>query len=307
MYHLLPRSLHRLACFIHFVLELVFPPLCFFMGPQLRFLGFLSVVALQIMILATGHYGFFNVCTITLGFTLLSDDHVPAWLMDYVYNSGSEAHVSILNVIWSPIVSLGSLVLFGAIVLASIMPMSSIGKSAVKLHPAIDVMVWKTFYDVSIPVLYRHLTRFSVVNSYGLFAVMTTSRREVTVWGSQDGRDWRQYCLSYAAADPIPWTVWPPLHLPRLDWRLWFCQFRPTAPPEWVDQLQLAILLGRSDVLDLFAVVPFAEERPKFVRFNLTDYQFASPAHLRQTGEFWVKKELGPFSSARSLQDFPEK
>src|SRR6202012_3010022 len=46
---------------------------------------------------------------------------------------------------------------------------------------------------------------FEIVNSYGLFAVMTTERREITVQGSNDGVTWLDYEFKYK-----PGPLWRP-------------------------------------------------------------------------------------------------
>ena len=42
---------------------------------------------------------------------------------------------------------------------------------------------------------------FRMVNSYGLFAVMTTERREIIVEGSNDGVNWLPYEFKYKPGD----------------------------------------------------------------------------------------------------------
>ena len=63
---------------------------------------------------------------------------------------------------------------------------------------------------------------FRSTNSYGLFAVMTTSRPEIIVEGSDDGASWRPYRFRWKPCelDRRPRFTTP--HLPRLDWQMWF-------------------------------------------------------------------------------------
>src|SRR5207248_315162 len=60
------------------------------------------------------------------------------------------------------------------------------------------------------------------VNDYGLFRVMTTTRAEIVVEGSDDGETWQVYQFRYKPGEArrAPPLVEP--HQPRLDWQMWF-------------------------------------------------------------------------------------
>jgi len=51
---------------------------------------------------------------------------------------------------------------------------------------------------------------------------MTTSRPEIVVQGSNDGKNWSTYEFKYKATDlnRMPPFIVP--HQPRLDWQMWF-------------------------------------------------------------------------------------
>src|SRR4029078_4082887 len=75
------------------------------------------------------------------------------------------------------------------------------------------------------------------VNSYGLFAVMTTTRPEIVVEGSEDGESWRAYESRYKPVDPKrrPGFVAP--HQPRLDWQMWFAALGTCDDSPWLQGL----------------------------------------------------------------------
>ncbi|MBI2302443.1 MAG: lipase maturation factor family protein, partial [Armatimonadetes bacterium] len=56
---------------------------------------------------------------------------------------------------------------------------------------------------------------FASVNSYGLFAVMTTTRREIVVEGSADGQTWLAYELKWKPGDIRRAPEWRSRLLPR--------------------------------------------------------------------------------------------
>jgi len=134
------------------------------------------------------------------------------------------------------------------------------------------------------------LSRFGLMNYYGLFARMTTTRREVIIEGSNDGRDWEEYELYYKPGDV---TKRPPFvigHLPRLDWRLWFCQFTHfnSFLPGWFDIFLMKILEGSPQVMELIAKNPFPEKPPRFLRAVMYDYNFPDKEKHKE-GLWWVR------------------
>ena len=62
----------------------------------------------------------------------------------------------------------------------------------------------------------------NVVSGYGLFAIMTTKRREIVIEGSYDGAEWHEYEFRYKPGDIMRAPPWNIPHQPRLDWQMWF-------------------------------------------------------------------------------------
>ncbi|MEZ4466853.1 MAG: lipase maturation factor family protein [bacterium] len=72
---------------------------------------------------------------------------------------------------------------------------------------------------------------FASANGYGPFATMTRDRFEI-VEGSADGvSDWRPY--RFRPGDPAQVGAMAGLHMPRLDWQLWFAALRPQCQRGW--------------------------------------------------------------------------
>src|SRR5262249_7058642 len=70
--------------------------------------------------------------------------------------------------------------------------------------------------------LYVWVAPFRSVNGYGLFRVMTTSRPEIIVEGSADGRTWQAYEFRHKPGDLRRRPDFVAPHQPRLDWQMWF-------------------------------------------------------------------------------------
>src|SRR5439155_18966036 len=70
--------------------------------------------------------------------------------------------------------------------------------------------------------VYEWLMPLRSINTYGLFAVMTTKRLEIVIEGSNDGKEWLPYEFKYKPGDVNrrPGFVAP--HQPRVDWQMWF-------------------------------------------------------------------------------------
>jgi hypothetical protein len=138
-----------------------------------------------------------------------------------------------------------------------------------------------------------------VVNPYGLFAVMTVRRPELAIEGSDDGETWREYTFRYKVSDPgrAPRQVAP--HQPRLDWQMWFAALG--SPPVWLLALLLRLLEGSPDVLKLFAINPFPEHPPRYVRTLLYDYRMADLETHRRTGAWWIRERVGLYLPPLSL------
>src|SRR6185503_2889460 len=80
---------------------------------------------------------------------------------------------------------------------------------------------------------------FRIVNPYGLFAVMTTSRPEIIVEGSNDGRTWLAYEFKYKPGDVTRPPGWVAPYQPRLDWQMWFAAWGTCDSNPWFENFLL--------------------------------------------------------------------
>ncbi|KPP65388.1 lipase maturation factor 2-like [Scleropages formosus] len=77
--HQLPQWFQKLSVVGTFVIEIAVPFLFFAPIRCLRLTAFYLQVLLQVLIILTGNYNFFNLITIILCFSLLDDDQVGSW------------------------------------------------------------------------------------------------------------------------------------------------------------------------------------------------------------------------------------
>jgi hypothetical protein len=274
--HQLPPWFQALSTLLMFAVELVVPFLVF--GPRrLRLVACASFLALQGLIAATGNYTFFNLLAAALALLLLDDAALPGPRREPPPAAGLPWPRFVL---W-PVA--------GLLALASIAEL--LGTFGLGLGPITD--------------LERALGPLRSVNSYGLFAVMTTSRPEIEVEGSDDGVAWRSYAFRYKAGDlgRAPRFVAP--HQPRLDWQMWFAALGDCQGNPWFVQFLERLLEGSPPVLDLLAANPFPDHPPRLVRARLWDYRFTTRAEHASTRRYWRREPKGLYCPVLSLtRDF---
>jgi hypothetical protein len=163
------------------------------------------------------------------------------------------------------------------------------------------------------------------VNFYGPFAVMTTSRPEIVIEGSNDGVHWSEYEFKYKPGDVRRAPPWVEPHQPRLDWQMWFAALHvrtgdtesllPTLRSNpatlfylqnydvdaWFLNFLVRLLEGSPSVLALLDKNPFPNAPPRHIRARLYLYHFASVSSPTTTGEWWTREDRGMYFPALSL------
>jgi lipase maturation factor 1 len=245
---------------------------------RLKLIAVGLIVFLQIAIAVTGNYCFFNLLTIALCLLLIDDASIGQKYASTVDRRNSYG-----------------LPIYGAIAVIII---------------TLPVNAWLIFtafkpeavWPRSLSVVYEHLEAFRIVNSYGLFRVMTRDRREIVIEGSADGVDWLPYELKWKPGDVKRAPAWCAPHQPRLDWQMWFAALGSARDRVWFEYLVARLLEGEPDVTRLFARNPFPQGPPRYIRAVFYRYRFTTADEHRQTGAWWKRQELGEYFPTVSLQ-----
>jgi hypothetical protein len=139
-------------------------------------------------------------------------------------------------------------------------------------------------------------------NSYGLFAVMTPTRPEIILEGSNDGKTWSAYDFKFKPGDLSrrPSQV-APLQ-PRLDWQMWFAALEDYRQNPWFTNLCVRILQGSKPVLALLGHNPFPDKPPVYLRAMVYEYRFTTPEERHQTGHWWTRDLKGLYCPEMSLK-----
>jgi len=285
--HHWPSWLHRACCVAMFAIELGLP--WFVVAPQrLRNLAFVGFTVLQVAILATGNYTFFNALALLLALLLVDDATWARWLRrrSYVTDFGGVG-----------VRSAGGGEAWRRRFLVGVATVSLL----VGAGPLVGLLAPGWTGPVS--GLDRWLAPFRTFNDYGLFAVMTTSRPEILVEGSADGVGWKAYEFRHkpGALDRRPGQVAP--HQPRLDWQMWFAALGEVQQNPWLIRFGIRLLEGSPEVVALLRNNPFPEEAPKYIRARLYHYRFSTPEERQATGHWWVREEKGMYCPAFSRRD----
>jgi lipase maturation factor 1 len=262
--HHLPATFQELSCAAVFVVELIVPFL-FLMPRNPRIIGAWITIAFQILIALTGNYTFFNLLAIALCIPLFDDQHLyrlfrrPVPPVDRAPRRWR----------WATL-PLGTFL----IVLGTLQLLAMVRVVPQPLDP---------------------FPSFAIVNRYGLFAVMTTSRPEIVIEGSDDGQEWKPYEFKFKPGDVSKRLRWVAPYQPRLDWQMWFAALGPQQASPWFSRLVERLLEGSPDVLRLLEKNPFPDKPPRFIRAALYDYHFSNTSTRRSTHAIWTRTLVGGF------------
>jgi len=306
--HQLPGWFQKTATVVMFVIELGVPFLIF--APRRpRFLAGVGLVGLQVLILLTGNYCFFNLLTLALCLTLLDDAAVVSLLRrcgikmrgrvaDVEIGSGdtesdrpssvkstTEGRQSVRGWRWpgEVTVPVGCLILlFSMLQLA-------------------EMFRWGGAEPALLRGLYNWVMPFRTVNSYGLFAVMTTNRLEIIVQGSNDGTNWLDYEFKYKPGDVQRRPRFVAPHQPRLDWQMWFAALGNYRGNPWFVNFCVRLLQNSPEVVKLLRHNPFPQVPPRYIRAVVYEYHFTDLAARRKTGAWWRREFKGGYLPVISL------
>lgn len=280
--HHLPQGVLAAATVATLVIELGLPFLIF--GPRrLRFVSGFGILLLQLVILLTGNYAFFNLLTMALCLVLFDDAALRKVLPDRLTRF---VQYQVRDVAPRKIVSFT----VGAFALLIVFT------GLVQLHAVFGG-------QVSTPGAWINgeIAPLRVVNTYGLFAVMTTTLPEIIVEGSEDGVHWREYGFKYKPGDVMRRPLWNFPHQPRLDWQMWFAALGTASENPWFSLFLQRLLESSPEVTALLGSNPFPHKPPAYVRALVYDYRYSSPEEKKATGAWWVRQPKGIYYPAIAL------
>ena len=276
--HQLPQWVQRASCAIMFLIELPVPFLLF--APRaLRHAAALLIAGFMVLIFLTGNYTFFNLLTIALCVLCLDD----AWWARLL----RRAPAAVTSARHIPRWPLAPVAVF--IALFTVVQ----GSATLRRGTALPSAYWAAE---------RVVGPFRSLNNYGLFAVMTTTRPELIIEGSNDGREWLPYELPHKPGDLARRPDFVAPFQPRLDWQLWFAALETPDQNPWVFSLCAHLLRGTPEVLARLARNPFPDAPPRFVRVIRYEYHFTDAAERVRNDHWWRRTPLDYYVEPTSLR-----
>jgi lipase maturation factor 1 len=280
--HHLPHWFHATSIVLMLLIELVLP---FFMfAPRrMRLVAAGGFIALMVLIALTGNYGFFNLLTVVLALSLLDDATLRRLTPGKLYARLPDTPPARMHVIARRVI----LALTIPIVIVSGLRMwSRLDRDRGRDRSAFG----QRLLDRTMP--------FHTVNAYGLFASMTTMRPEIIVEGSRDGRTWEAYEFSYKPGPMDRRPAFAGLHMPRLDWQMWFAALGGCQRAQWFHAFMLRLLQGSPAVRDLLHRDPFGDQPPTYIRSTLYLYTFTDMG----SPDWWKRQPMGAYCPPVMLQ-----
>lgn len=253
--HFQPRWLGKVSVLLMHLIEVAVP---FFIFTPYRFFAFCALVFLQLMIMITGNYTFFNILSMTLCVPLLPDSYW-SWMGEWVAIQPLFSNELLFNLI------AGVFLFFNVLKFVSL------------------------FTDVKI---FSFLSHFEILNSYGLFVHLTSERNEIIIEGSDDNQSWKAYEFKWKPGDPMQRPRFVAPHQPRLDWQMWFAALSSLENNPWLETLLSKLLERSPEILALFKYNPFPNKPPKYIRASLYNYRF----NKENTPAWWTRTYIGPYS-----------
>jgi predicted DCC family thiol-disulfide oxidoreductase YuxK len=280
----LPLWFQKSSCAAMFAVELGAPFLIFF-PRRIRFFAATAIAFLQILILLTGNYTFFNWLTLALCLLLLDDFVLKKLLPDRL----TEPVTRKTRPPWLLAITIPLAILFISVSILQVVSILGVRPDRGVLKRIARVAEW--------------LEPFRTINGYGLFAVMTTERHEIILQGSNDGEHWSDYEFKYKPGDVSVYPKFVAPFQPRLDWQMWFAALGNYQDNLWFENFCLRLLQGSPEVLALLKHNPFPAKPPRFIRAELYNYEFTSLNELRATGTWWKRQPIGEYLPPVSLSE----
>lgn len=279
-----PEWFHKTSCALTFFIEL-FVPFLIIAPRKFRIFAGIILIVFQLLIMVTGNYCFFNLLTIALCILLFDDELFPLSFRNKIVKSVSD-HTLRIFVWWK------RFVIFVSVTYLIVSTMQVFRITRVNFEwPTIFIKL----YNVTVP--------FRTINNYGLFAVMTTSRPEIIIEGSNDKVNWQQYEFNWKPGNikRVPAFVEP--HQPRLDWQMWFAALSNYQNNPWFVSFCARLLEGSKDVVNLLKKNPFSKNPPRYIRAVLYDYHFTDLDEKKSTKSWWVRMDKGLYFPLVTLKD----
>jgi lipase maturation factor len=283
--HHAPHAVHALGVLFNHFVELVVPWFAFGFRRYRHAAGVL-LVALQVLLIASGNLSFLNWLTLVPALACFDDTALS------IFFPGAPRLARFEALGRSPVQTRATQVLAIVVAVLSAAPLINLASCGQSMNRSFDPL--------------------DLVNTYGAFGDVDRVRYEVILEGTRDpapdrGAHWEEYELPCMPGDPRrrPCLV-APYHY-RLDWQMWFvgngaARGEPIEDEPWLVHLVWQLLDGGPSPRPLLSRDPFANGRPRWVRADIWRYAFTRN-RAEAGGAWWSRERVGAFLRPVSLED----
>ncbi|WP_406813076.1 lipase maturation factor family protein [Mycobacterium sp. M23085] len=278
-FHHLPKPLHRIEVAGNHFAQLIVPFGLFAPQPVASAAAAIIVVT-QLWLVASGNFAWLNWVTIVLAFSAIDDASLAMVLPDGLV----PAHAGVAAPpLWFVVLVAA---ITAAVLFMSYWPLANMLSSRQRMNMSFN--------------------SFHLVNTYGAFGSIGRVRREVVIEGTDDAvisaqTVWQEYEFKGkpGALRRLP-RQWAPYHL-RLDWLMWFAAISPGYAQPWLGPFLYRLLVNDRPTLRLLRHNPFPDSPPRYVRAQLYQYRFTTPAELRRDRAWWHRALIGGYVPPTAL------
>jgi len=269
-FHHLPGWAHKLGVLFNHLVELAAPLLVF--GPRrLRYVGGALMLALQLVLIASGNLSFLNWLTLV---------PILACFDDRLWR----------RILPGPLVARADGARAAAVpsrAQGAIVGVVGLGVALLSIPPVLNLLSGRQMMNTS-------FTRLPLVNTYGAFGSVGRERNELVFEGTDDAvptpeTRWRAYEFKCKPGDPDRRPCWMSPYHYRLDWLIWFAAMGSPREYPWAIHLVWKLLHADAGARALLGTDPFGGIPPRFIRVDLYRYRFAP----RGSHGWWERDRVG--------------
>lgn len=276
-FHFAPEWTHKAGVVFNHFSELLVP-FCYFLPQPIATIAGLITILFQATIFASGNLSWLNFLTIVLAIPAIDGRYLAMLLPNRQIPQAAPS-----------------------LVLKSVVACLALLIGWLSINPIRNLLS-------ADQVMNSSYNPFHLAGTYGAFGSVTRDRFEIVVEGTSDSvvtpaTQWKEYEFK---GKPNDLTRMPPQIAPyhlRLDWLMWFAAMSDYRGNSWFVNLLAKLLENDQPVLSLLKSNPFPDQPPRLVRGELYQYRFAIPGVHKATGQWWVRKYVGPYFPAVSLEN----
>jgi len=282
-FHFLPHGVLKIGVWFNWIAEILAPIFAF--GPRLaRHIAGVIMILFQLNLVLSGNLSFLNWLSIIPALACLDDGFWKKILPKRLVKK-AEAAAAVSEV---PSKAKQRTIWFVTVIIC-ILSIPAIG------NMMSSGQIMNTSFDP-----------LDLVNTYGAFGTVGQERMNVVFEGTSDedttdNAHWKPYIYKGL---PVALNKRPPQIAPyqlRLDWQMWFASMYTPDYYSWTYHLMWKLLHNNHGAVGLFAINPFPDKPPRYIRAVLYRYRFARKGNPQDL--WWNRERISLWIRPMSVKD----